>query len=311
MAEGHARNELVVTDTPAKTTSVQLGHIRIEVVSGGRFKMDGGNVFGMVPKALWSRVRKPDEEDRVEQTTNCLFVDTGRNKILIDTGYGGKLTERQRRIFATQQGFPLTESLQQIGVAAEEIDTVVFSHLHFDHAGGATILDEDGQLRPTFANAQHVVQRREWMIATADLPELCGSYPQDNLLPLQSAGCLRLIDGNVEIVPGVRSISTGGHTPGHQAIQVGSGNDAAVYLGDLCLTTSHLPVRWGTSFDLNVLELRRKKSELLATIAEHNWLAFFDHDPHVTHARLRRDDERDFAIVPKPATENWVAKTRP
>jgi glyoxylase-like metal-dependent hydrolase (beta-lactamase superfamily II) len=277
---------------------MQLGDIQLQVVSGGRFKMDGGAMFGVVPKALWSRYVQADDQNRVPQAANCLLVDTGRNKVLIDTGYGGKFSAREKQIYAAEQGSPLIDSLAQVGVAPGDIDTVILSHLHFDHAGGATELNADGRLHPTFPNAEYVVQRREWMLATADLPELRGSYPPENLLPLRDAGCLRLIDGDVEIVPGIRSIVTGGHTPAHQALLVENGDEAAVYLAELCPTVAHLPIRWGMSYDLDVLQLRRKKSELLAVIADHEWYAFFDHDSQTTHARLARHERRDFEIIP-------------
>lgn len=276
---------------------MQLGQFRLQIVSGGRFKMDGGTMFGVVPKALWSRYAEPDDQNLIQKTTNCLFVDTGRNKVLIDTGYGSKLPEKERTILESEPGSPLIGSLMQIGVSCDEIDTVIFSHLHFDHAGGGTEHDADAKLKPTFPNAEYVVQRREWMLGTAELPELRGAYPLENLLPLQSADCLRLIDGDVEIVPGIRSIVTGGHTPAHQALLVESSDDVGVYLGELCPTAGHLPIRWGMSYDLDVLQVRRMKSELLGMIADRGWLAFFDHDPQTFHARLRRDEKRDFEIV--------------
>jgi glyoxylase-like metal-dependent hydrolase (beta-lactamase superfamily II) len=283
--------------TRSESAVMQLGHFRLEVVSGGRFRMDGGAMFGVVPKTLWSRYAEPDDRNRIPQAANCLLVDTGRNKVLIDTGYGGKLSEKEKRIYAAEQGSPLIDSLAQIGVAPDEIDTVVLSHLHFDHAGGGTESNADELGKPTFSNAEYVVQRREWMLATADLPELRGTYPSQNLLPLRDADCLRLIDGDVEIVPGIHSIVTGGHTPAHQSVLVESGGCAAVYLAELCPTTAHLPIRWGMSYDLDVVQLRRKKWELLARIVDQGWWAFFDHDPQTTHARLARHNKRDFEVV--------------
>lgn len=258
--------------------------------------MDGGTMFGLVPKVLWSRYVRPDDDNNLDQDTNCLLVDTGAHKVLIDTGYGGQLSEKERQILAAQAGTPLLDSLRRVGVAPEDIDTVILSHLHFDHVGGATMLDEDGRWRPTFVNARYVVQRHEWMFATADLPELRGAYAREQLLVLRDSGSLCLIDGRVEIVPGVSAIPTGGHSPGHQAIRLESAGAGGVYLGDLCPTPHHLPVRWGTSYDLDLLQLRRSKAALLATIAARGSLAFFDHDPHTTHARLRCDKRRDFAV---------------
>jgi glyoxylase-like metal-dependent hydrolase (beta-lactamase superfamily II) len=260
--------------------------------------MDGGAMFGVVPKSLWSRYAQPDEQNRIDQASNCLLVDTGRNKVLIDTGYGGKLSDKERHIFAAENGSPLVVSLGQAGVSPDEIDTVILSHLHFDHAGGGTKFGESERLEPTFPNAQYVVQEGEWTLATADLPELEGSYPPQNILPLREADCLRLIDGDVEIVPGIRAIVTGGHTASHQVIVIESGSEAGIYLADLCPTAAHLPIRWGMAYDLDdVLQLRRKKRELLTMIADRGWWAFFDHDPQTTHARLATHEKRDFQIV--------------
>ncbi|MCH7686984.1 MAG: MBL fold metallo-hydrolase, partial [Planctomycetes bacterium] len=216
--------------------------------------------------------------------------------ILVDTGYGSKFTEKQRKIFESQEGDPLVENLQSAGLSVEDIDTVILSHLHFDHAGGATQQNEDGTLTPTFPNAEYVAQRLEWVTATAGFPELRGAYPQDNLLPLKDSGQLRLVDGNVELVPGIRAVVTGGHTKGHSAIVIESDGETAVYLGDLCPTTRHLPSLWGMAYDVDTLELRRNKPQLLGQIADTNCWALFDHDPDHAAAKLLRDSKRDFTI---------------
>jgi glyoxylase-like metal-dependent hydrolase (beta-lactamase superfamily II) len=285
-----------MTNNPAKATTVHLGKFRIDVVSGGRFKIDGGTMFGVVPKNLWSRRIDADADNNIQQDTNCLLIDTGRDKVLIDTGYGGKLSDKQRKILSAESGEPLLASLRQLGIEPHEIDVVVLSHLHFDHAGGASRTNETHELAPAFPNAQYVVQRREWMVANADLPELRGSYTKADFQVLHAADCLRLIDGPEQIVPGITALPTGGHTAGHQAIKIANGNETAVYLGDLCPTSHHLPVRWGMGFDLDVVKLRRMKDEILAAIAQNQWLAYFDHDPQLTCARLRRDDKRDYAV---------------
>jgi glyoxylase-like metal-dependent hydrolase (beta-lactamase superfamily II) len=277
--------------------TLQLGRFTVQVVSGGRFRMDGGTMFGVVPRVLWSKYAEADEDNMLPQATNCLLVETEQTKVLIDTGYGGKLTEKQRTQLGAQEGAPLVTSLTRIGVAPDDIDIVVLSHLHFDHVGGGTQRTDSGTIEATFPRAEYVVQRREWMLATAELPELRGAYPLENLLPLRTPGRLRLLDGNVEIAPGIHALVTSGHTPGHQSILIESQAGAAVYLGDLCPTAAHLPPRWGTSYDLDVLQLRRSKTELLGKIADEGWWAFFDHDHQITHARLRRDDKRDFAIA--------------
>jgi glyoxylase-like metal-dependent hydrolase (beta-lactamase superfamily II) len=282
---------------PAKATAIQLGEFRAQIVSGGNFRMDGGTVFGVVPKVLWSRVLEADEKNNVAQATNCLLIDTGRQKLLVDTGYGSKLSDKQRAHLDIPPGNPLLESLTRLALEPSDIDVVILSHLHFDHAGGATLVDDRGDVVPAFPNAQYIVQQQEWAIATADLPEVRGAYAVENFQPLADSGRLVLVDGSTEITPGINVILTGGHTPGHQVIQVNSQGHGAIYMGDLCPTSSHLRVCWETAFDLDVLTSRRKKFELLGEIADHDVTVFFDHDPHVTHARIRRDEDRDFVVA--------------
>lgn len=273
---------------------MRLGELELTTVSGGRFRIDGGTMFGVVPKPLWERVAPPDERNTIPQATNCLLVRSPGRVVLIDAGYGPKLAEKQRRHIDAEAGDPLAESLAAAGVAPEQVDVVLLTHLHFDHAGGATRYDEGGHLVPTFPNAEYVVQRTEWEFASADLPELRGAYPPENFLPLAEGGRLRLIDGDVEAVPGIRSHVTGGHTPGHQAFVVESDGEAAVYLGDVCPTTRHLRTLWCMGYDLDLLATRRAKRTLLGRIADEGLLALFDHDAETAAARVRRDSAREF-----------------
>ncbi|MGH7201324.1 MAG: MBL fold metallo-hydrolase [Planctomycetaceae bacterium] len=275
---------------------MKLGQFELTTISGGRFSIDGGTMFGVVPKTLWNRVVPADEGNFIPQATNCVLVRTGRQTMLIDTGYGSKLDEKQRRIFRSEEGGPLLDSLASKGVTPEEIDVVVLSHLHFDHAGGATRRDESGKLVPTFPNAEYVAQRREWETASADLPELRGAYPQENFLPLAETGQLRLIEGDGEILPGFRARVTGGHTTFHMAIVIESDGETAVYLGDICPMWGHLPTLWCMAYDVDLLETRRVKPRLLGEIADSGWLALSDHDAQHAAARIRRDEKRDFAV---------------
>lgn len=276
---------------------MQLGRLQLQTVSGGTWRIDGGTMFGVVPKALWSRVFRCDDGNTIAQDTNCVLVRDGDRTYLIDTGYGSKLSDKQRRIFHAEDGDPLLRNLQAIGVEAADVDAVLLSHLHFDHAGGATRHNDAGELVPTFPNAEYIVQRREWVTATGGFPELKGVYPQENLLPLRDSGQLRLVDGNVELVPGIRAWITGGHTQAHSAIVIESDGETAIYLGDLCPTTRHLPVLWGMSYDVDMLQLRRMKAEVLGKVAAENWLALFDHDPDHAAGRLRPDSKRDFKLL--------------
>ena len=275
---------------------MQIGSFELTSISGGRFKIDGGTMFGVVPRKLWRRLIEPDEHNLIRQATNCVLIRTKDFTALIDTGYGNKLSEKQQEIFQSQPGHPLIDNLREYGVEAEDIDMVILSHLHFDHAGGATSLDDSGELVLTFPNAVFVAQQGEWEIATAELPELRGAYPQDNLLPIADSDQLKLIEGDVEIAPGIRGIVTPGHTEFHMAIVIEGDEESAIYLGDLCPTWHHLPTLWCMSYDVNMLETRRTKSKILSEMADQQWLGLSDHDPDHVAARIVPDARKEFAV---------------
>jgi glyoxylase-like metal-dependent hydrolase (beta-lactamase superfamily II) len=275
---------------------LKLGQFAISTVSGGRFKSDGGTMFGVVPKALWSKLIPVDEYNCIPQATNCVLVQTGRQNVLIDTGYGSKLRDKERTLLAADPGDPIVDSLKAKGLAPDDIDLVVLSHLHFDHAGGG-IRSVDGRLVTTFTRAEYVVQRLEWEIATAGYPELRAAYPQENIAPLKDSGQLRLVDGDVDIIPGIHARITGGHTNGQQALFIESEGQTAVYLADACPTWRHLPSLWCMSYDMDLLQARRIKPILLGEIADRGWLALSDHDPDHAAARLVRDPVREFVVT--------------
>lgn len=275
---------------------MQLGDWDIQTVSGGKFWIDGGSMFGVVPRVIWSRYITPDEQNRIQQQTNCVLIRTGRENVLIDTGYGGKMSEKERANFQIDPGDPLIDNLAKSGLSPEDIHLVVLSHLHFDHAGGATRFNSGGQVVPTFPNATYVAQRREWVTANAEYPELRGAYNLRDFVPFRDSGQLRLIDGNAEIIPGLRAWVTGGHTEGHQSLVLENGGHGAVYLGDICPTFRHLPTTWCIAYDLEILKLRRIKPEVLGFIADRGYWALADHDPDHAAAKLRRDARRDFAV---------------
>ncbi len=273
-----------------------LGDFQLTTISGGTCWIDGGTMFGVVPRALWKRTVEVDD-DMIAMATNCVLIETGEQTVLIETGYGSKFDEKRRKIHRGEPGDPLVENLAAAGVSVEQIDVAILSHLHFDHAGGATQFDERGNLRTTFPNAKYIAQRREWINATAGYPELQGAYPQENLLPIAEAGQLELIDGNAEILPGIRARVTGGHTEGHQVLYIESGGETAVFLADLCPMEAHLPPLWCMAYDIDLLQTRRVKPELLGQIVDRDWLALFDHDPRLAAARLTRDEKRGFAVA--------------
>jgi glyoxylase-like metal-dependent hydrolase (beta-lactamase superfamily II) len=276
---------------------MNLGNWQLDSVSGGQFWIDGGVMFGVVPKSLWSQVTLADEQNRVRCANNCVLARDGKHTVLIDTGYGGRYSPLDRRFYVMEDGEPLITSLSSMGVSPEDVDTVVFSHLHFDHVGGAARFDTNGQAAVTFANARHVAGRIEWDDATGGAAELQTAYMPWQLEPLKHSGLLELIEGDAEIVPGLRSRITGGHTRGHLALLFESNGATAVYLGDLCPSTMHLRRMWHTAYDVFPLETRRRKPAWLAEAADNDWHVLWNHDPQTAVSRVQRHPKREFVPV--------------
>jgi glyoxylase-like metal-dependent hydrolase (beta-lactamase superfamily II) len=276
---------------------MKLGELEVRSISGGRFRLDGGGIFGVVPKGLWERKCPCDDRNRVALDANCLLVRAGTNLALIDSGYGSKTAPRQREHCQMQDGNPLVENLARAGVLPEEITAVVLTHLHFDHAGGCTFRDDSGRLRPVFRRARHFVQRTEWEDATSGAPELAGTYFPDDFLPLSEAGLVELIEGEAEILPGITARLMGGHTRGHQLVSIESGPSSGVYISEFCPLVAHLRPRWTMSYDLFPLTVRKLKLALLSEIARQGSVMFFNHDPAVKAATVRQNKEGDFVIV--------------
>jgi glyoxylase-like metal-dependent hydrolase (beta-lactamase superfamily II) len=276
---------------------MHLGNWQLDTVSGGQFWIDGGVMFGVVPKPLWSQAAAPDSQNRVRCANHCVLARDGKNCVLIDTGYGDNYSPLDRRFYGMEEGSPLLESLARLGVSSEEVTTVAFSHLHFDHVGGATRWDARGQPFLTFPKARHVAGRIEWEDATAGSAELQTAYMPRQLEPLRQSGLVELIDGEEEIVPGLRARITGGHTRGHLALMFESNGNTAVYLSDLCPSTLHMPRMWHTAYDVFPLETRRRKPAWLAEAAQRDWLILWNHDPQTAVSRVARHPKREFVAV--------------
>lgn len=276
---------------------MQFGDWQLDIVSGGTFRLDGGAMFGVVPKPLWERQQPADDKNRIRMATHCLLARDGQRTVLIDAGYGSKGSPREQELMQLEAGEVLTSNLADLGVAPEAVDFVVFSHLHFDHCGGATRRNANGAIEPVFPRAKHVMQLREWRDATSGVPELRSSYDPIHLHALAAAELVAPVDGAVEICPGLRTWPAGGHTQGHQVLRFDSGGDTALYLGDLCPMRAHLRMLWCMAYDVDVLETRRCKPRVLTAAAEANWLVVFDHDPDVAAARLARDEKSEFRVA--------------
>lgn len=280
-----------------------VGPWSIKVVSGGRFRADGGAMFGVVPKGMWSRLISADEDNLIAQQTNCLLLQSSDRVVLVDTGYGGKLSEKQRRWMRAEEGDPLLVSLSEAGVQPEDVTDVVFSHLHYDHCGGASVCvaatSADGESLqaavPAFPLATHYVQQREWELAHDRSPELRGVYPQVNIEALEDVSWERA-QGEAEILPGVHVLPSPGHTAGHQCIVIRDERRVVAYLGDMTPTTHHFPTLWCTAYDVELLETRRSKMKILAQAAAEQWTVVLSHDSICPAAAVRQDDYKGFAL---------------
>lgn len=275
----------------------QSGDFELTVVSGGTMRSDGGTMFGVIPKAMWSRVCEPDENNLILMDTNCLLVRTADSLGLIDTGYGDKAPKMLRQRGHLEDGAPLVRNLEAIGVLPNEIDWLILTHLHFDHAGGVTTFDADGQLQCVFPNARHYVQKLEWEDAVSGRPELAGAYAPADFVPAENAGLLTLVEEAEEILPGISVRRTDGHTRGHQLVTLTSAGQTVVYVGDVSPMAPHVRAFWTMSYDQYPLTTRRTKPEILGEIADEGHLVIFPHEPHQKIARLERSEQSEFTVV--------------
>jgi glyoxylase-like metal-dependent hydrolase (beta-lactamase superfamily II) len=270
---------------------MRLGDMELEGVSGGAFKLDGGGMFGVVPRALWSRLYPPDDRGRIQLDANCLLVRAGDELILIDTGNGAKLGSKERDIFALRPEDTLLGNLAAKGVCPEDVTTVLLTHLHMDHVGGATRLSGEESV-PSFPRARFVVQRQEWEDALHNRSHMRVSYRLENLRPLLDSGRLQLLDGDTEVAPGVSARVTGGHTRAHQCVFLRSAGETALYLGDVCPTPAHFRPAYNMAFDMEPYATLQAKRDLLHRAAREGWPLFFDHEPVQKVARVVEEDDQ-------------------
>ncbi|MCZ6632051.1 MAG: MBL fold metallo-hydrolase [bacterium] len=275
----------------------KLGDFEIWAVRAGTVKMDGGAMFGVIPRPLWEKRIPPDERNRIRLGMTCLLVRTQDETIVIETGFGGKVNEKLREIFGLDESDGLLASLASVGVAPEDVDRVIVTHLHQDHAGGCTIWEKGGYA-PTFPNARYFVQRVEWDDAVgADAQTVNGFRMEEVLRPLEKAGVLNFLDGDTEICTGVRVVSTPGHTRGHQSVLVASGGETVCFVGDLVPTSHHLKPIYVMAYDLYPRETFVNKQAILNQAVQDQWLVVWPHDPEIGWSYVRIDDRDGFATM--------------
>jgi len=274
---------------------MKLGKIEIYPVTDGRFRLDGGAMFGVVPKVLWEKCCPADEKNRIQLGLNCLLIRAHGKNILVDTGLGSKVDPKFQDRFAVERRPPLDDSLKKAGLAVEDVHMVINTHLHFDHCGGNTHR-ENGQVVPAFPKAKYFVQRGEYEDAVRANERTRASYLKENFTPVAHVNLWEFLDGDTEVVPGVSVVVTGGHTAHHQAVKIHSEGKTALYLGDLIPTVSHLPLPYVMGYDLYPLQTLEAKRGILDRAFEEKWLLVFEHDPKVQMGYVKKDIEGKYYL---------------
>jgi glyoxylase-like metal-dependent hydrolase (beta-lactamase superfamily II) len=264
-----------------------LGDFELIAVSDGIYRLDGGAFFGVIPKVMWGKKVKADENNYVPVGLNSVVVRTGKQTILIETGIGNKLPERLVKIFG--QPAKLLDNLAAAGVSPEEVDIVINTHLHFDHCGWNTMLRAN-KVVPTFPKAKYYAPEGEWQHGRLQLERDAISYMSDNYDPLISSGQMELLRGDREIVPGISVRVFPGHTQHMQAVIIKSGGQMACYISDLIPTSAHLDLTWGMAFDLLPLQTIESRKRYYAQAVPEKWLTMFTHDPNTPWAYVEKDE---------------------
>jgi glyoxylase-like metal-dependent hydrolase (beta-lactamase superfamily II) len=276
---------------------MKLGDLEFHILSDGHVYLDGGAMFGVIPKPLWEKQAPADARNRIKLAMNCLLVFAGHKRILIETGVGDKWTPKFRDIY-NLDGPRLLDQLLHYGLHPQDIDVVINTHLHFDHCGGNTRIEKD-KILATFPHARYIVQRGEFEHALNPTERDRASYFNDNYVPLQQAGKLSLLEADRAIAPGVELIRVPGHTANMQCVKLSGGGQSAFAFADLVPTAAHLPLPWIMGYDLYPMTTLENKKRWIPEVFHEGWIALFSHDPNVPAGYLR---ERDGKWEVEPVT---------
>jgi methylmalonyl-CoA epimerase len=296
-----AQGVLIELKQAARVTRVDavsryvVGDLELISVCDGFFALDGGSMFGVVPKPLWAPKAPPDDRNRITLAMRPLIV-RGARTMIIDAGVGDKEDAKLSDILGLDRPRHLDHTLAEAGLAVQDIDIVLATHLHLDHAGGFTERDSSGRVRPRFPRARYVVRRGEWEDATHPNERNRASYLAHDYLPLADAGVLQLVDDDQTIMPGVKVRRTGGHTMHHQIVLLESGGKAAAFVADLIPTTAHLPNAWVMGYDLYPMDTLAAKRAFVKEATERDMLVFFEHDPSITAGYIREEHGKRWVV---------------
>ena len=274
--------------------SRKIGRWQVHAIQAGGQKLDGGAMFGVVPKPLWERRIAPDERNRIQLGMRCLLVEHESGLVLIDTGAGNKENEKFHDIYGVENrgesdATQLEDGLRQLGYRPPDIALVINSHLHFDHAGGNTARDAKGNIVPTFPKARYVVQQGEYEYATHTNERTAASYFPHNFVPVFEREQFDFVRGEKEIVAGISTLPTPGHVPHHQGIRLESDGEVAFYVADLVPTTAHLPLPWIMGYDVEPLVTLETKRRVLTRASKEGWLLVFEHDAITPWTKITHD----------------------
>ena len=277
---------------------MHIGRYELHSIETGRFALDGGAMFGIVPKPLWSKLNTSDDENRIEMALRSLLIMDDKRKILVDTGIGTKFSEKYQEIYKIDQSkYNLASSLEKHNLEANDITDVILTHLHLDHVGGA-VYKEGNKHKLTFPNAAHYVQKKhhEWALKPAEKDK--GSFIREDFEPIEDEGKLRLVDGYAMILPDIDVIISDGHTVGQQLVKISDGRNTLVYCGDLIPFASHIRSPYIASYDIYPLTTIEEKESLLSRACTGEWTLFFEHDP-VTEAVKIEKTEKGYVVKDK------------
>ena len=270
---------------------MHLGDIEVRFLRGGEFRLDGGAMFGVVPKVLWEKKAPADDRNRIRLACNSLLLRTPEHKVVVETGNGTKWDAKLRDIYAVDPGDPLLDALAREGLQPDQISLVINTHLHFDHAGGNTRFS-GGRAVPAFPNATYVLQRGELEHAERPTERDRASYFPENFVPVTQAGQWQLLGGDAEIIPGVSLIRIPGHNRDIQCVKISGGGKTICFIADLFPTRHHLSLPWIMAYDLYPMQTLETKRQWLADIMDNGWMVVFGHDPDVPAAVLREGDRK-------------------
>lgn len=279
-----------------------MKHCKLSVLETGTFALDGGGMFGVVPKVLWEKAVAADEKNRVTLHSRCLLIQGDKMNILVDTGIGHKSTEKFLQIYKVDHSqASLQKSLAQHQLTEDEITHVVLTHLHFDHVGGATKINENGKIVPTFKNAKYYVQKKHFEWAKNPTEKDRASYSDENFLPLQEHGQLHFLDGNTELFEVFQLRCFDGHASGQQLPLVTLGKQSYFFCADLIPTYAHISMPWLMAYDNEPLKTLKEKRALLTEAAQEKWILLFQHCSQLQAARVEQS-EKGFSLTERMET---------